>query len=122
MNSFNLSRCNKRFDFGVPLEDIFPPNDIHPRLKYLFEEAYRVFLKKDFTIHQLLRQYQGPLEIRLKLKEKIIFDTHYHIRSDNDDEYPGMYFLGYQAFSGLAPHPLAPGVCKRHTFYVEKFI
>lgn len=22
-----------RFDFGVPLEDIFPPGDIHPRLK-----------------------------------------------------------------------------------------
>lgn len=22
-----------RFDFGVPLEDVFPPRDIHPRLK-----------------------------------------------------------------------------------------
>ncbi|KAJ8918030.1 hypothetical protein NQ315_011486 [Exocentrus adspersus] len=101
------SPCSKGFDFGVPLEDIFPPNDIHPRLKYLFEEAYKL-VDSHHNIEEIVRRLQGPLGTRLELKQKIVHDVHYDIKNERLDEAPGAYFWIIRHFLGLLPIPLLP--------------
>nr|CAH7737312.1 unnamed protein product [Callosobruchus chinensis] len=96
---------NKRFEFGIPLQDIFPPNDIHPRLKYLLEKAYHQYKDTRCTIQETFRCYEGFLEECFKLKETITFDLYYY-RSILYRT--GSYFWLLRHFLGLLPIPLLP--------------
>ncbi|VEN60248.1 unnamed protein product [Callosobruchus maculatus] len=96
---------NKRFEFGIPLQDIFPPNDIHPRLKYLFEKAYQLYKDSRCNVQEIFRSYEGFLEECFKLKEIITFDLYYY-RSVSYRT--GTYFWLLRHFLGLLPIPLLP--------------
>nr|XP_023025401.1 uncharacterized protein LOC111513424 isoform X1 [Leptinotarsa decemlineata] len=95
----------KRFDFGVPLEDIFSINDIHPRLKYLLQQAYTKSKNINFNIGRLLGDFKVPLEECLKLKEILVSEVHY--KSYRFDQ-PETYFWLIRHFLGLLPISLLP--------------
>ncbi|XP_030752066.1 uncharacterized protein LOC115879390 [Sitophilus oryzae] len=95
-----------RFDFGVPLEDIFPPGDVHSRLKFLFVIAYNEYRDCSSDIEDVLKYSQGSLQTRFDLKDKLILDIDYR---NSIQGYPtGSYFWLLRHFLGLLPLPLLP--------------
>ncbi|XP_066138533.1 uncharacterized protein [Euwallacea fornicatus] len=96
----------KTFDFGVPLEDVSPAEDMHMRLKHLFHMAYKSYIKYEYSIEGLLKYNQGSLNERLELKDRLVFALDYHAATK--DFSPGAYFWLLRHFLGLLPIPLLP--------------
>ncbi|XP_050300917.1 uncharacterized protein LOC126739326 isoform X2 [Anthonomus grandis grandis] len=102
-----------RFNFGVPLEDILPPNDIHPRLKILFQKTFMACISHGFDIEHILRYDQGTLKEKLQLKDKLISSLDYRI---TENYTPGSYFWVLRHFFGLLPVPVCPKYTKGAKF------
>ncbi|XP_076253174.1 uncharacterized protein LOC143191689 [Rhynchophorus ferrugineus] len=94
-----------RFDFGVPLEDIFPSNGIHPRLAYLFNKAFETYKWSGKSICTLENSHVS-IETCLELKRKLVYDANYHKNIQN--YHPKIYFWVLRHFFGLLPLPLLP--------------
>ncbi|CAH1183435.1 unnamed protein product [Phaedon cochleariae] len=105
---------NYRFDFGVPLEDISPPNDIHPRLKHLFNAAFNCYTLSDIhDMEHTLKFFQGSLEDCFNMKEELIFQVPCNM---SDYQSPGSYFWLIRHFLGLLPIPLLPKYFHKFTY------
>ncbi|XP_060524257.1 uncharacterized protein LOC132700752 isoform X2 [Cylas formicarius] len=102
---------NPRFNFGVPLEDIFPSDDVHPRLKYLFSKAYDVLANNNGDMEIILRR-QGSLSERLSLRDKLVLDTTFDWQFP-----PGVYLWTIRHFLGLLPLPVLPRYTNNVTFF-----
>ncbi|KAL1500936.1 hypothetical protein ABEB36_006352 [Hypothenemus hampei] len=95
--------CTVGFDFGLPLEDIFPSNDIHPRLKFLFDQALRWYHTDSRDIHLIMAE-RCSLSQLLELKERLVHSKDYYCMQYNT----GAYFWMLRHFLGLLPLPLLP--------------
>ncbi|CAG9768805.1 unnamed protein product [Ceutorhynchus assimilis] len=95
-----------RFDFGVPLEDIFHRDDVHPRLKHLFHTAFASYSEQRSDIEDVLKYGQGTVNDCLMLKDTLVLDEKYD--SNLEGNLPGTYFWLIRHFMGLLPLPLFP--------------
>ncbi|XP_063908684.1 uncharacterized protein LOC135126589 isoform X2 [Zophobas morio] len=102
MNEANIF-CIK-FDFGIPLEDIFPSNSIHPRLHNLFWQASVALKQSNFRLKYVLNQFEGTLSDVLDLKETLVNGKLHHC----DKMPPSSLFWLLRHFLGLLPLPLFP--------------
>lgn len=59
---------------------------------------------------------QGSLETRLNLKQKLLKDVHYDIKTEDIEEAPGAYFWLIRHFLGLLPIPLLPSYSQEIRF------
>ncbi|CAG9857196.1 unnamed protein product [Phyllotreta striolata] len=100
----NYSKISKRFDFGVPLEDIFDDRDLHPRLKLVFQNTFELYKNSGLNVDVILNQNLS-LEDCLRLKQSIILDRHPVVCTYQP---VGAYFWIIRHFLGLLPLPLLP--------------
>ncbi|CAH1109189.1 unnamed protein product [Psylliodes chrysocephalus] len=112
----NCVKSSKRFDFGVPLEDIFPPDDIHPRLKFIFQKALGLYEESHLSIQDILNE-RLCLQECLELKQSIIYDKQPGINLFNP---VGAYFWIIRHFLGLLPIPLIPKITSTHRYNWEE--
>ncbi|XP_057671539.1 uncharacterized protein LOC130903452 [Diorhabda carinulata] len=109
----NYSTMNKRFDFAVPLEDIFTNGGIHPRLRFIFQQAFDLCLESHLSIRETL-QKECCLSTCLELKQRIIYARQPVINSQYSS--PGAFFWIIRHFLGLLPIPLFPAVTCNQKF------
>ncbi|EEZ98817.2 hypothetical protein TcasGA2_TC004423 [Tribolium castaneum] len=91
-----------RFAFGVPLEDIFPPNGIHPRLKNLFNETKIALNNNPFPLSRIIKIREKPLNTGLNLKETLLSGQ---LRYKKDIQ-PLTFLWLIRHFLGVLPLPL----------------
>ncbi|KRT81369.1 hypothetical protein AMK59_6009, partial [Oryctes borbonicus] len=99
--SNNIRRT--RLPFGVPLDDIFPCNDIHPYLKIVFSKAYHDITLNKYSVEEVTSKRQGTIAERLLLKEIIA-----SCKPMPSAVPPGILLWILRHFIGLLPLPLLP--------------
>ncbi|XP_044259455.1 uncharacterized protein LOC123007970 [Tribolium madens] len=90
-----------RFAFGVPLEDIFPPSGIHPRLKNLFNETIIALNNNPFPLSRIIKIREKPVNTGLNLKENLLSGQLYE-----KSIHPLTFFWIIRHFLGVLPLPL----------------
>ncbi|GJQ76512.1 hypothetical protein Trydic_g2217 [Trypoxylus dichotomus] len=92
-----------RLPFGVPLDDIFPSNDIHPYLKTIFSKAYHDITLNKYSVEEVISKLQGTIAERLLLKEVTV-----SCKPMPSGLPPGVLLWILRHFIGLLPLPLLP--------------
>ncbi|XP_022920033.2 uncharacterized protein [Onthophagus taurus] len=95
--------CRSRLPFGVPINDIFPSDDIHPHLKATFIRAYQDITSSRLPILDILGKYQGTVDQRLEVKKAVS-----ECRQMPNVTPPGVILWVIRHFMGLLPIPLLP--------------
>ncbi|XP_045475546.1 uncharacterized protein LOC123681277 [Harmonia axyridis] len=92
--------CNK-FDFEVPLEDLYPANYLHPKIRILYNSALKRFQKDNITSELLLSsQNEGPNN-KISLKDNLLNTKHPKL-----DGTAQSFIWLIEHFLGLLPLPL----------------
>lgn len=94
--------CNK-FNFEVPLEDLYPPNYLHPKITLMYEQALSCFENGNTTLELLLSGDNESPQERLDLKENMLNIKHPKLNGS-----PKSFLWLIEHFLGLLPIPLLP--------------
>ncbi|KAL3268369.1 hypothetical protein HHI36_007485 [Cryptolaemus montrouzieri] len=89
-----------KFDFGVPLDDLFPPNDLHPKIELMYSYASKS-LKKEMFGSDIVSSSSNQTEDLINLR-KMVLNSKYLQGT------PQSFLWLIEHFLGLLPIPLLP--------------
>ncbi|CAH0559428.1 unnamed protein product [Brassicogethes aeneus] len=90
-----------RFEFGIPLEDLFPCDDVHFKLKTLLSECVEAKEKSELKVESILRD--SPVILKECFKLKFLLENELHIQRRFQ---PITYFWIIRHFLGILPLPI----------------